>query len=87
MMKREPACQHLNGTLIVGGDPHRLELEDTQHGNVEFRQEQARLQEEWSTTEKVLRKTQMRFVHEIDQRRELKNCECKNSPHTIERRS
>ena len=61
----------------------RLELEDAQHGNIESRQEQA----EWTTTEKVLRKTQIRNVHEMDQRRELKNYEWKNSPYTIERRS
>ena len=38
----------------------RLELEDAQHGYVESRREQVRLQEELSLKEKVLRDTQIR---------------------------
>ena len=43
----------------------RLALQDIQHGYIEFRHEQVRLQEELSTTEKVLRDTQIRNMHEM----------------------
>ena len=57
----------------------RLELEDAQHGNIESRQEQTTLQEELTVTEKVLRKTQIRNIHEMEKRTELKNYKLKNS--------
>ena len=41
----------------------RLELQDAQHGYIESRREQVRLQEELSTKEKVLRDTEIRSVH------------------------
>ena len=43
----------------------RLELLDAQHGYVESRREQVRLQEDLSLKEKVPRDTQIRIVHEM----------------------
>ena len=43
----------------------RLELQDAQHGYIESRREQVRLQEELSMKEKVLRDTQIRSMHEM----------------------
>ena len=42
-----------------------LELQDAHHGYVESRREQARLQEELSMKEKLLRHTQIRNIHEL----------------------
>ena len=54
----------------------RLELEDAHHGYVESRQEQVRLQEELvmkekvlRNTEKALRETQIRGMHEMGEMR------------------
>ena len=43
----------------------RLELQDAQHGYIESRREQVRLQEELSLKDAVLRDTQIRSMHEI----------------------
>ena len=43
----------------------RLELQDAQHGYIDSRREQVRLQEKLSMKEKVLRDTQIRSMHEI----------------------
>ena len=43
----------------------RLELQDAQHGKIDSRREQVRLQEEWSLKEQVLRDTQTRSMHEM----------------------
>ena len=43
----------------------RLESQDAQHGYIESRREQARLQEELSMKEKLLRDTQIRNMHEM----------------------
>ena len=43
----------------------RLELQGAQHGCIESRREQVRLQEESSIKEKVLRDTQIRSMHEM----------------------
>ena len=43
----------------------RLELQDAHHGYIESRREQARLQEELSVKEKVLRDAQIRSMHEM----------------------
>ena len=43
----------------------RLELQDAQHGYIESRREQVRLQEEFSLKDEVLRDTQIRSTHEI----------------------
>ena len=43
----------------------RLELQDAQHGYIEFRREQVPLQEELSMKEKVLRDTQFRSMPEM----------------------
>ena len=56
----------------------RFELEDAHHGCIESRQEQARLQEELTITEKVFRKTQIRNIHEMEKKTELKSYELKN---------
>ena len=48
----------------------RLELPDAQHGYVESRREQVRLQEELSVKEKALRDTQIRSMHEIGRNEE-----------------
>ena len=42
-----------------------LELLDAQHGYIDSRREQVRLQEELSLKEKVLRDTQIRSMHEL----------------------
>ena len=47
----------------------RLELQDAQHGCVEFRREQARLQEELVMKEKALRDTQIRKMGEMGERK------------------
>ena len=44
-----------------------LELQDAQHGFIESRREQVRLQEELSMKEKVLRDTQIRNIHEMEE--------------------
>ena len=43
----------------------RLELQGAQHGYVESRREQVRLQEDLSVREKVLRDTQIRSMHDM----------------------
>ena len=43
----------------------RLELQGSQHGNIESRREQVRLQEELSIKENFLRDTQVRSMHEM----------------------
>ena len=43
----------------------RLELQDAHHGFFESRREKARLQEELSMKEKVLRETRIRNIHEM----------------------
>ena len=43
----------------------RLEIQDTQHGYIESRRQQVRLQEELSLKERVLRDTQIRSMHEM----------------------
>ena len=43
----------------------RLEFQDSQHGYIEARREQVRLQEELAMKEKILRDTQIRSVHEM----------------------
>ena len=53
----------------------------------ESRQQQARLQEKLTITEKVHRKTQIRNIHEMEKRTELKNYELKNFQYKNERRS
>ena len=50
----------------------RLELQGAQHGYVESRREQVRLQEEFSMKEKVFRDTQIRTMHEM---REMKRAQ------------
>ena len=50
----------------------RLELQDAQHGYIEPRREQVRLQEELSLKETVLRDTQIRSMHEM---REMKRAQ------------
>ena len=47
----------------------RLKLADAHDGYIESRQQQARLQEESSMKEQVLRKTQIRFIHEMEKMR------------------
>ena len=67
-MKQEYKVESLN-TCISGLQQQtyaqRLELEDAHHGYVEFRREQARLQEELVMNEKALRDTQIRSIHEM----------------------
>ena len=46
-------------------EEQRLALQDAQHGFVESRREQVRLQDELSMKEKVLRNTQIRNMHEM----------------------
>ena len=53
-------------------EEQRLALQEAQHGFVESRRQQIRLQEEFSIKEKVLRNTQIRNMHEI---REMKRAQ------------
>ena len=53
----------------------RLELQNAQHGFVESRWEEVRLQEELSMKEKVLRDTQIRSMHEMG---DMKRAQCNN---------
>ena len=64
--------EHQDGSLnncISESQQHacapRLALQDAQHGYIESRREQVRLQEELSMKEKVLRDTQIRSMHEM----------------------
>ena len=68
LLKQEHQVETLNkciSELQQQTHAQRLELQDTQHGYVESRKEQARLQEELSLKEKVLRDTQIRNIHEM----------------------
>ena len=68
LMKQEHQVGSLNncvGELQQQAYAQRLELQDAQHGYVEFRREQVRLQEELSMKEKVLRDTRIRSMHEM----------------------
>ena len=53
------------GELQEQTQEQRLALQDAQHGYVESRREQVRLQEELSMKEKVLRNAQIRNMHEM----------------------
>ena len=67
-MKQEPQVGSLNNCiseLQQQAYAQTLELEDAQHGYIESRREQVRLQEELSTKEKAFRETQIRSIHEM----------------------
>ena len=57
----------------------RLELQDAHHGYVESRREQARLQEEISVKEQLLRDTQIRNIHELGEVKRAQELELTNS--------
>ena len=66
LMKQELQVESLNNCISELQQQvyaQRLELQDAQHGNVESRREQVRLQEELSMKENVLRDTQIRSMH------------------------
>ena len=71
----------------------RLELQDAQHGYIESRREQIRLQEELSMKEKVLQDTQIRSMHEIGEKKrpqelrvdEFSVQKLRENPETIQR--
>ena len=68
LAKQELHVESLNecvGELQRQTEEQRLALQDAQHGFVESRREQVRLQEELSVKEKVLRNTQIRNMHEV----------------------
>ena len=61
-MKQEHQVESLNNCISELQQhtyAQRLELQDAQHGYIESRREQVRLQEELSMKEKVLRDTQV----------------------------
>ena len=65
-MKQELQVESLNNCVSEVQQQvyaQRLELQDAQHGNVESRREQVRLQEELSMKENVLRDTQIRSIY------------------------
>ena len=67
-MKQEHKVESLNfciNELQQQTYAQRLELQDAQHGCVESRREQVRLQEELVTKEKAPRDTQIRSMHEM----------------------
>ena len=53
------------GELQQQAYAQRLELQDAQHGCIEYRRKQARLQEELSLKERLLHDTQIRNIHEL----------------------
>ena len=55
------------GELQRQTEEQRLALQDVQYGFVESEREQVRLQEELSMKEKVLRNTQIRNMHEMEE--------------------
>ena len=68
LMKQEHQVGSLNdciSELQQQAYARRLELQDAQHGYIESRREQVRLQEEVSLKEKVLRDTGIRSMHEM----------------------
>ena len=68
LTKQEHQVGSLNnciGELRQQTNAQRLELRDAQHGYVESRREQIRLQEELSLKEKVLRDPQIRSMHDM----------------------
>ena len=68
LVKQEHQVGSLNnciGELQQQAYAQRLELQDAQHGYVESRRAQVRLQEELSVKEKVLRDTQIRSMDEM----------------------
>ena len=70
LAKQEFHVKSLNkciGELRRQTEEQRLALQDAQYGFVESRREQVRLQEELSMKEKVLRNTQIRNVHEMEE--------------------
>ena len=67
-MKQEHQVGSLNNwisELQQQAYAQRLESQDAQHGHIEPRRAQFRLQEELSLKEKVLRDTQIRNMHEL----------------------
>ena len=70
LVKQELQVESLNNCISVlqqQAYAQRLELQDAQHGYVESRREQVRLQEKLSMKEKVLRDTQIRSMHEMEE--------------------
>ena len=68
IMKQQHQVESLNSCineLQQQAYAQRLELEDAQHGYIESRREQFRLQEELSMKEKALRETQIRNIHDL----------------------
>ena len=68
IMKQEHQVETLNNCISnfqQQSYAQRLEFQDAQHGYIESRPEQVRLQEELSMKEKVLRDTQIRSMHEM----------------------
>ena len=70
LAKQELHVESLNkciGELQRQTEEQRLASQDAQYEFVESRREQVRLQEELSMKEKVLRKTQIRNMHEMNE--------------------
>ena len=68
LMRQELQVGSLNNCiseLQQQASDQRLELQDAQHGYIESRREQVRLQEEISLKEKVFRDTQNRSMHKM----------------------
>ena len=85
IVEQEHQVESLNnciGELRQQTYAQRLELQDAQHGYIESRREQVRLQDELSMKEKVLRDTQIRSMHEMGEMKraqelELTKSQCK----------
>ena len=81
-MRREHQVGGLNNCiseLQQHAHAQRLELQDAQHGYIESRREQVRLQEELSMKEKVLRNTQIQSMHEMGEMKRAQNYELTKS--------
>ena len=82
LAKQELHVESLNkyiGELQRQTEKQRVALQDAQYGFVESRREQVRLQEELSLKEQVLRNTQIRNMHEME---EIKRAQEQRVPHS-----
>ena len=67
LTKQELHVESLNKCIGEHTEEQRLALQDAQYGFVGSRREQVRLQEELSKKEKVLRNTQIRNMHKMEE--------------------
>ena len=89
-MRQEHQIGSLNNCISELQDMLMLRdliLHDAQHGCIESRLEQVRLQEELSMKEKVLRNTQIRSVHEMGEMKKAQELRVDEVSAKIKRKS